>query len=320
MKTKGLYILLALCAALSAVLGAMPGIADGVFTSLVAFPFEQIALGLRALSLGSAAGNIAAIVIYAFICLLPTALALPAIIKKRQGEDVLVPLFSVVLLAAIYFMINPALLTGSLGMGYAPMTRALLGGGCWCVVMSWLLLKLARFSRESGREGVEKYLRICVIALAFVFTAVAFYGGVSSFVSALEKLRESNTDDMVNTAPTAAFLLLQAAVGALPYALDALVAVKGAGLLRAMGADPYSTETVEKAEALASFSVFALKLTVVVSLAFNLLQLIFIKRLLVVAVEVVLPLAGLAFMLLALLLARLIRENKSLKDDNDMFI
>ena len=320
MKTKTLYCLLGATALVSAALAALPGIAEGVFTSLAAFPFEQIALGLRALSLSGAGGNVAAIIIYIILCLLPTALALPKLRKNHKGEDVLIPIFSLALFPALYFMINPALLTGSFGMSFAPMTVALLGGGCWCIVISWLLLKLARRSGESDRSGIEKYLRICVLVMAFVFTVAAFHGSISGFVSAIEKLREGNTDGAVNIAPTVAFLVLQTIVAALPCALDAVVAVKGAALLSAMAEDRYSAETVEKAEKLASVSIFSLKLTVVASLVFNLLQLVLIRRLLVVAVEVVLPLGGLAFMLAALLLSRFLRENKALKDDNDLFI
>lgn len=320
MKTKTLYCLLGATAIVSAVLAALPGIAEGVFTSLAAFPFEQIALGLRALSLSGAGGNIAAIVIYTVLCLLPAALALLKLRKGFKGEDILIPILSIALFPALFYMINPALLTGSYGMGFAPVTVALLGGGCWCIIISWLLLKLVRRSGESDRSGIEKYLRICVIVMAFVFTVAAFNGGVSGLVAALEKLREGNTGGAVNTAPTIAFLAVQAVVAALPYVLDAIVAVKGAQLLSAMALDRYSAETVEKAEKLASFSVLTLKLTVLVSLAFNLLQLVLIKRLLVVAVEVVLPLGSLAFMLGAALLSRFVRENKALKDDNDLFI
>ena len=272
MKTKTLYTLLALFAVVCAALGAMPGIAGEIYASVAAFPFEQIALGLRALSLGSAGGNTAAIIIYVAVCLLPTVLALPGMIRSFHKEDILIPLLSLALFPAMFFMINPSLLTGSFGMSFAPMTRALLGGGCWCIILSWLLLKLARLSGE-----------------------------VNGFVAAYEKLRESNTDASVNIMPTVVFLALQAAVSALPYVLDALVALRGVELLRALSEGPYSAESVERAEKLASFSVFSMKLTVVASLVFNLLQLVFIRNLLVVAVEVVLPLTGLAFMLAALI-------------------
>jgi len=87
-----------------------------------------------------------------------------------------------------------------------------------------------------------------------------------------------------------------------------------------MASDPYSAGTVEKGEGLAAFAMMSLKLIIAASLIFNLLQLAFIKKLLVVDMELVLPLVSIAFMLAALLLSRLIRENKALKDDNDMFI
>ena len=43
------------------------------FSAVVAFPFEQLALGLRALSCRSRAGDAAAWVIYCAVCLLPLA-------------------------------------------------------------------------------------------------------------------------------------------------------------------------------------------------------------------------------------------------------
>ena len=79
-------------------------------------------------------------------------------------------------------------------------------------------------------------------------------------------------------------------------------------------------EAAAKAEALSAFAALSLKITVVVSLVFNLLQLMFIRRLLVVDVSVNLPIVSLAFMLALALLSRLVRENKALKDDNDLFI
>ena len=43
----------------------------GVFSTVTAFPFEQIALGLRALSLSGKSGNTIAILIYAAVSLSP---------------------------------------------------------------------------------------------------------------------------------------------------------------------------------------------------------------------------------------------------------
>ncbi len=320
MKTKTLYIIVGLFALCSAALGAVQEAAEGAFSSVIAFPFQQIALGLRVLSLSGSGGNIAAIAIYVLLCLLPSLVALFWYRKKLYGEDILIPIFSATMFAAIYFMINPSLLTGSYGEEFFPILRLILGGACWCVVISWTVLKLIRRSREADREGVQALLKICLGLMAFFFVAVAFAGAVGDFAASYEELREGNTAGYLNLSLTTVFLAVKAIISALPYALDAIVAVKGMELLTAMAADPYSAGTVEKGEGLASFAVMSLKVTIVLSLIFNLLQLVFIKKLLVVDMELVLPLVSIAFMLCALLLSRLIRENKALKDDNDMFI
>ncbi len=320
MKSKTLYSFLGLIAVLSAVVGAMPTLLAEVFSGIMAFPFEQIAALLRWLSLGSRGGNIAAIVIYVFICLLPTAGAIIWRRKSFSGEDWLIPVFSAVLFAAIYFMINPALLLANLGGEAVPVLKAILGGICWSVVLSWIVLKLLRRSAAAERDSVQRYLRVCLVVMAVFFTALAFGGGVGDALAAFGELREGNTGDVVPLGTTYIFLILQAVVTALPYALDALVAVKGAELLKAMSADRYSAECVACADGFANFTVMSLKLTVIVSLVFNLLQLVFFRQLLVVDITVALPLGSIAFMLAALLLSRLFRENKALKDDNDLFI
>ncbi len=320
MKSKTLYIILAVFALCAAAFGAVQEAAIGVFSSVMAFPFEQIAAGLRALSLSGSGGNAAAIVIYVLVCLLPTAAVLICKRGKLRGEDLLILVLSAVMFAAVYYMINPGLLMGNLVAEAAGVVKAILGGICWSVVVSWIVLKLLHRSENADRVGVQRYLRICLVIMAFFFTALAFGGGVSGAVAAFEKLHEGNTGDMVPLGTSHIFIVLQAVVAAVPYALDALVAVKGAELLGAMSADRYSAESVDCSAKLACFAVMSLKLTVILSLMFNLLQLVFFKQLLVIDVTVALPLGSIAFMLAVVLLSRLISENKSLKDDNDLFI
>ena len=83
----------------------------GVFSAALAFPFEQIGLGLRSLSLSGGAGNVAALVIYFAISLAPV-FALLVLRKRRRlyAEDWLLALLSAVLFAVLYVMINPYLI------------------------------------------------------------------------------------------------------------------------------------------------------------------------------------------------------------------
>lgn len=77
--------------------------------ALLSFPFKQIGMGLRALSLSGGVGNGAALAIYFILCLAPAALLLLIRRKRRlMGEDALPALLSVLLFPVLYLMINPA--------------------------------------------------------------------------------------------------------------------------------------------------------------------------------------------------------------------
>jgi hypothetical protein len=71
MKRRLLYALLVLEAALCITLSLAKNSFGGAFSALLAFPFEQIGLGLRLLSLTGKLGNSIALTLYAAFCLLP---------------------------------------------------------------------------------------------------------------------------------------------------------------------------------------------------------------------------------------------------------
>ena len=321
MNSRKMYIALGIFAVLCAVSPVLQGAEAGTFALIMGFPFQLIAMGLRALSLSGDLGNAVSIVLYVVICLIPGVTALWILRKKLKKEDWLIAVFTAMMFAAVYYMINPALLSGNYGSEFNPLLRAMLGGCCWCIVVCWLILKLIRRAAASDRMGVQKLFRICLGLIAFFFVAAAFAGAAGQFEAEWTSLKNGNTalagKELILTA---VFLGIKAIISALPYALDAVIAVKGMELLGAMDIDPYSVQTAEAGETLSRLAILSLKLTLIFSLAFNLLQMVFIRRLLVLEIELVLPLVSIAFMLAAVFLSRLIRENKSLKDDNDMFI
>ena len=58
---------------------------EDIITSLFAFPFEQMGMGLRFLSTSSYTGNVIAVILYCIICLLPAVyFALRAYRKLTQ--------------------------------------------------------------------------------------------------------------------------------------------------------------------------------------------------------------------------------------------
>ena len=111
MKQKRFLLLLLLEACCAIALYLFQFSQYQLMTTLLAFPWEPLGIGLRALSLSGSAGNIAAWILYVIVCLLPAGLLLLPLRKHRlYPEDVILALITVCLFFFLYWMINPALL------------------------------------------------------------------------------------------------------------------------------------------------------------------------------------------------------------------
>lgn len=316
MKRKLCYMFLAAegicCLALYTVRSAFAA----WFTAAMAFPFEQIGLLLRKLSLSGNGGNAAAIVLYLLLSLLPV-LFLPFLHRKRRlcPEDGLLVLSSAVLLVSLYLMVNPSLLNVWLGETGPAMGKAMLGGAVYALFSTYAVLRLLRLFSAADASRLRRYGKVLLWVLIAVFVFLAFGPSFGALLDSFEHLRAGNTDGGLGL--TYAFLVLQYLVDALPYVLDVWVAFSGLDLLEEA---PYSERAVNAAEQLARRCGRALAWTVLSNCGFNLLQLLAARRLRVISGTVQLPVFSVAFVLAALLLARLFRENKRLKDDNDLFV
>ena len=164
-------------------------------------------------------------------------------------------------------------------------------------------------------------------AAAFIFCA--FGSSLRTLLLSLDTLHTQNTASASDAAffgsmlPelgwTEAFLVLRYAADAAPYVLDVWVILAALTLLRARAAgDADGAEAA--AETVTRRCRIALSASVLAELALDLLQLLFMKRLRSAALTVTLPLVPLAFCLAALILARLVQENRKLRADNDLFI
>lgn len=298
---------------------------SGIFTDLLAFPFQQLGLGLRVLSLSGAAGNAVAIVLYLVLCLSPAA-ALLAVRRRRplHGEDALLGLLAVLLFPVLYFSVNPGLFSIS-AQTAADFGIALLGGCAWSVLVAWAVLRLLRTLSGAGTERLQRYLSMLLGVLAVYFVFAAFGACFAELLSNLDTLHESNQgyEFWGSSGPmtmTEGFLALQWAVSALPYLLDLVIVHAARLLLAELAADRYSEAAVAAAERLAALCRKALVAVVLTNVGFNLLQMLFADSLLVIDGFLYLPLFSVAFVLAALLLARFLAENRQLKQDNDLFI
>ena len=294
----------------------------GAFTAAMAFPFEQIGMGLRALSLSGGPGNAIAIGIYCLLSLLPIA-ALPMLRKRRAlcPEDGMLILLSALLFAVLYIMVNPGLINPLIGgeSGTA-MVKAIFGIAAYSVVCGYFVLRALRLFRKGGVNALERYMSIMLGVLGAIFVYAAFGDGFSGLLNSISALREGNVGNEHLLGASYFFLGMQFVVEALTYMLDVWVIAAALRLLEELRKDRYSAETVAAADRISKRCTMSLTVAVLSSMGFNLLQLLFINALRTVSVSVNIPILSIIFVLAVLLLTRFIAENKQLREENDTFI
>lgn len=305
------------CAAYVLLGTALPNL----FGEIVSFPFRQIGLGLRALSLCGGVGNVIAIILYVAFCLIPAvADQIIARKKKNHGEDFLLILLSVVLFFVMYLMVNPHLQAEYLGQMQSLMGTEMLGALAYSILAGWAALKVLRkcFGAEQGR--LMDYLNILLIAVAAFLTLTAFGTGLDGLLDSFTNLRSDNRGTEDTLGLTYVFLTLQYAVSILPNLLSCGVILNAVEMLTEMKRETYSDAVIACAEKLSASCGRMMKIVVTTNIFFNLLQTVFMKNLRVVNTVIQLPLTTLVLAIALLLMAQFIRSHKELKEENESFI
>lgn len=326
MKKKRIYCLYGAEAVFCLLFYLLQAKFSGIFSALTAFPFEQIGILLRKMSLSGFIGNVLAIVIYILIGLIPVGLIWFLKRKKKLCMiDAVLMVLSVLLFVVVYFMINPGLFKETVPGG----GKIILGGTFYSVFFGYIVLRILYKCSRMDMDGLLRGLSIILYVVTALFVYMIFGSCFSGFLQNIQSLQAGNRVSEIDmgfsrTDPdmilTCIFLVLQSVVNAVPYILDILVSFAGIRLLRALVKDPYADQTVFQAEKLSGLCVLSLAVTVITSMVFHIAQLIVHNRLYQIDCVVSIPLFSIAFVLTALLLAKFVRENQKLKQDNDLFI
>lgn len=316
MRRKALLILLGAEAALCLILYGARAASAAWITTILAFPFEQAGLLLRRLSLSGAAGNAGAILLYLLFSLLPVLALLPVLRRRKPlPEDGALGILSLLLFGVLYLMVNPGLMEQWLGGAGMRMGKALLGGTVYALLCAYLVFRLLRLLFSADMPRLTRYGSALLWVLAMIWVYAAFGACFGGFLDSVQEIRESNTGGGLGL--TYGFLALRLLVDALPYLLDVWALLAAQELL---AAEAYSEARTAAADRLARRCALSLAVTVGSNGLLNLMQLLFARSLRTVSSLVMLPVQSMVLVLAALLLARLLRENKRLKDDNDLFV
>ena len=314
MKRKTLIRVLIAEGILLAALSLLTLMIPTLFSSFLSFPLEQIALGMRALSLTGIAGNGIAMLLIALFALIPLFFAL----RYPGGRDTLserIALFVLALMlpVALYGILNPGMFYGKIPGGIESYERALrvfLSLSVWTGLILFIVLRLIRLFRNGNREQLFRYLRNILCALCVYFTAQLV---INLFISILTPAGSEVT--------TAGFIhgLLSLITVIVPLLLDILVALRMLALLETAATEKQEGLTDDAAR-LSRLSCMSLAITSGLTALLYIAQILLLPQLSNVSTEVNLPVTDLFFVLVILLLSRLLIENKQLRDDNSLFI
>lgn len=323
MKQKTLRLVLGIEAIICIAMAFMRYALAESATSIMAFPFAQIAALLRQLSLSGSVGNIISIILYIALSCIPLLVLL--ILRRRQHcihpEDWLLVVLSAIHFVIMYYMINPGLVVlGSFGMStVSPYSGALFGNIFYSVLVGYVVLRVLRSIYTADTGKTQKYLKCLLGIMNILFVYNVFGAHFAVLLASFEGL-----PDLVafgqNPAINYVLIIFTYVLRALPYVLDIAVIFAAMALLDELDADRYSQQAVQSADRLALLCKRVLIIIVLLNVAYSIFILCFMKSLLSIYSTVQIPILSIALVLAALLLAQYIRENKKLKDDNDMFI
>lgn len=322
MKRKLFYILLACEAALCIIFCFVKLSWPTLFSSIMAFPFEQIAHVLRILSLSSPTGNVIAFVLYFLISLIPLMfLLIFSKNHKLKAEDILLLVLTGILFAAIYFMINPATLTNMLGSTLSvSVIKAFLGVIIYSIIAGYVILRALRMFSNTDKSNLYKYLKILLAILNVIFIFLIFGTLFNNMIYSFNSFTANNNMPGQNLWLNYVFILFNYIISALPYIFNVFIVFKVMNLLAELNEDNYSDKSSALADNLSRWCIKTLSITVVLNIIFNIIQLVMIKKLLVIESMVQIPIFSIVFVLATLLMAKYINENRKLKSDNDLFI
>lgn len=327
MKKITLLITCFCTAALITVLVVLTKHFPDLFSSIMAFPFEQIGCGLGILSKTGSVGNGIAVAIWIGVSAIPAMIAL----RYRKGKETLperaaLYVLSAAILLALYGMVNPQLLKPRLSSmtdpqllrsglseslpGYSRVIRAMLGACIWAVAVLYMILRLIRLFRQGNKEQLLTYLRKILYVLCILFTGAAAFSFTNGAIALM---------DTAQAAADTGFGVFRLMAELVPYVFDLIILLRAVDLLGIAG-DEEQEGIVESAERISRICCFALGITTALTAASNLLQIALMQWLSNVSVTVEIPVISIAFTVMILLFSRLLIENKRLRDDNSLFI
>ncbi len=292
-----------------------------MFLSVFSFPLLPLAKILRSLSLKGGFYNVLAWLLYLDLSLSPLYVLFLRRKKERLLREVLLGAGSALLFYALYQLMNPRNLSALYGdFGGEGIFAMLMGGVLYSILFSYIVL-----SSLQALNGLFAYGQGALYLMFLLFVFQVMGPQLWQWISKSETLIQGNTAMLGglygndNLTISQFFLLLQFLLGALPYLLGIPLLYRGAKLLE-ISKKGTSEEAMALSERLGKGSVTLIQVTVLMNLSYHFLQLLFLGNILSMEVTLLLPVLPMMASIGIYLLTVLLKENKVLREDNDLFI
>ena len=299
-----------------------------MLSSIVTFPLEQIGALLREMSLSGTGGNLAAIILYAAIALLPIGVWF--FLRKKGWEtkaDSMLFLLSGTLFYVLYYSVNLGLFETKL-----PVSEGLyLSAIFYSVLVSYGVIRIQTMAAKGSKKTLFSLMKFFLWMLAAVFAVMAIVEFAITFPKALEETKKAYdemaafaafTETTVSVHPEvmSVVTLMESIMRGVPYLLNIIIIFWSVKMIRELNKDWFSKESVATANKLADGTGRVLGITVVLELLYNVLLFFGRNHLAVTRFTIHIPLVPILFMMAVVLIARYIRASQKLKEENEMFI
>lgn len=279
-------------------------------------PLANFGNFLRNLSLKSGPGNVGA---WAIVIVLSALPLLGFLWKKRSKADYLLFLSVAEIFAMLYYLVNPTKVSQMLSWmdtGTVAKAWALISAGCVTgTIVCWVLLRLLKVLGQKPAGILPTFL----FWTAVIYTFLLAFSGVQGIESAVIELAKGNSQESL-IGSSRNMLIVIHILALIPDILGVWVILLAGKLTLALEREPFAEETVMLAEQISGKAFFAAKLSLLLTVLENVLQMICFSKLLKVHMEIKIPLLTLVLCAALMLLCKYFRRAKEVNDDNASII
>ncbi len=287
---------------------------DGeIVFSALSVPFAFPAFLLGKLSAYGALANGVAVMLTAAVCCIPIIYMLKNIYKKEQRAEHMALLATAALAGIILpLLINPDRLSAMLPFYTQEMQNVVQSGLClaiWSALLCFAVLRILRLLHSADKQQLLQYAQKMLFVLCVLFTACIALTCVGNLITQVKAATQTADFTMA---------ILHFIANTFPYAADIAVALAVRDIILHYEAD--SVLLTQKAETMSRLCCVLLAVTTALGVLVNAVHIVLLQHCSDFTVSLNIPIVSLAFTLGALLFARLIIENRQLRDDSEMII